>query len=92
MVVVMAPTATDEEIAAVVDKGVEAGGEAFVSPGKYRTIIGLVGDTDRFIELPLSSLPGVEQVVRVGRPYELVARELHPEPSTVVVGGHPSGA
>ena len=87
----MAPTATEAEVAAVVDKVVEAGGEAFVSPGKYRTIIGLVGDTDRFLELPLGSLPGVEQVVRVGRPYKLVARELHPEPSTVVVGGHPVG-
>ncbi|HYU57247.1 MAG TPA: 3-deoxy-7-phosphoheptulonate synthase [Actinomycetota bacterium] len=89
MVVVMKPTAADADVAHVVERVREAGGQAFVSPGKYRTIIGLVGDTDRFMELPLASLPGVEQVVRVGRPYKLVARELHPEPTTVKIGSHP---
>jgi 3-deoxy-7-phosphoheptulonate synthase len=89
MVVVMKTSATQAEVNVVVERVREAGGEAFVSPGKSRTIIGLVGDTLKFLELPLASLPGVEQVIRVGRPYKLVARELHPEPSVVLVGGHP---
>jgi 3-deoxy-7-phosphoheptulonate synthase len=88
MVVVMRTSATDADIQAVVARVEEAGGEAFLSPGKYRTIIGLVGDTERFMELPLFQMPGVEHVIRVGRPYKLVARELHPEPSTVKVGSH----
>ncbi|MEX2458792.1 MAG: 3-deoxy-7-phosphoheptulonate synthase [Actinomycetota bacterium] len=89
MVVVMKTSASAEEVQQVVDRVLEAGGEAFVSPGETRTIIGLIGDTTRFMELPLSQLPGVESVIRVGRPYKLVARELHPEPSTVRVGSHP---
>ncbi|MCA1726791.1 MAG: 3-deoxy-7-phosphoheptulonate synthase [Actinobacteria bacterium] len=88
MVVVMKPSASEAEVEQVVARVREAGGEAFVSPGKYRTIIGLVGDTDRFMELPLSQMPGVEQVIRVGKPYKMVARELHPEPSAVKVGPH----
>ena len=89
MVVVMKTSATEADVEKVIERVQDAGGEAFVSPGKYRTIIGLVGDTDRFMELPLSQLAGVEQVIRVGRPYKLVARELHPEPSVVRVGSHP---
>ena len=47
----MAPDATDEDIAAVVAKVEEVGGEAFVSRGLVRTIIGLVGDIDKFHHL-----------------------------------------
>ncbi|HEX6208790.1 MAG TPA: 3-deoxy-7-phosphoheptulonate synthase [Actinomycetota bacterium] len=87
MVVVMKMGASDAEVDGVVEKVTESGGEAFVSRGRFWTIIGLVGDTARFLELPLESLPGVDRVVRVGRPYKMVARELHPEPSTVRIGG-----
>lgn len=91
MVVVMSPQATDEDIAGVVEMIEDAGGEAFVSRGKHRTIIGLVGDTERFMALPLPGLPGVEEVVRVGKPYKLVAREARAEPSEVPVGDVPVG-
>ncbi|HEY7280052.1 MAG TPA: 3-deoxy-7-phosphoheptulonate synthase [Actinomycetota bacterium] len=86
MVVVMRTDAADADVERVVERVREAGGDAFVSPGKFRTIIGLVGDTESFLSLPLATLPGVEQVVRVGKPYKLVARELHPRTSSVHVG------
>jgi 3-deoxy-7-phosphoheptulonate synthase len=86
MVVVMSPTATDDQIQAVVEMVEDAGGETFVSRGKHRTIIGLLGDTERFMALPIPGLPGVEQVIRVGKPYKLVAAESRPDPSAVRVG------
>jgi len=86
MVVVMKSNATDEEIDGVVSKVREAAGEAFVSRGKTRTIIGLVGDTGAFMAMPLETLPGVENVIQVGKPYKLVARESHPHPSMVKIG------
>jgi 3-deoxy-7-phosphoheptulonate synthase len=86
MVVVMKVGATEPEIEAVVERVTEAGGDAFVSRGRYRTIIGLVGDTARFQEMPLATLPGVDHVVRVGKPYKLVARELHPASTEVRAG------
>jgi 3-deoxy-7-phosphoheptulonate synthase len=70
----------------VSEKVREAGGEAFVSRGRVHTIIGLVGDTARFEAIPFLQLPGVERVIRVGKPYKMVARDLHPQPSTVKVG------
>ena len=87
MVVVMGPEATDADIQGVVDVVNAAGGEAFVSRGVRRTIIGLVGDIGQFQELNLTALPGVGDVVRVSTPYKLVSREHHPEASTVTVGG-----
>jgi 3-deoxy-7-phosphoheptulonate synthase len=68
-----------------------AGGEAFVSRGVQRTIIGLVGDVEQFHALNLRALPGVNQVVRISAPFKLVSSEHHPERSTVSVGGVPIG-
>jgi 3-deoxy-7-phosphoheptulonate synthase len=86
MVVVMAPDATDEDIAAVVARVEAVGGEAFVSKGLVRTIIGLVGDVDSFHHLNLRTLKGVADVHRISDPYKLVSRQHHRERSTVWVG------
>jgi 3-deoxy-7-phosphoheptulonate synthase len=86
MVVVMKATATEDDIEHVEEKVREAGGEAFVSRGKSRTIIGLVGDTARFTGMPIQTYQGVDHVILIGKPYKMVARELHPVPTTVKVG------
>src|SRR5690606_13530604 len=91
MVIVMAPEATNDDIEAVVDRVSRAGGEAFVSRGVSRTIIGLVGDVERFTTLNLQGMPGVADVIRVSTPYKLVSRENHPARSTVTVRGVPIG-
>ncbi len=90
MVVVMAPEATDADVAAVVDRVEAAGGEAFVSRGVTRTIVGLVGDIERFHALNLRGLAGVSDVVRISAPYKLVSRQHHQAMTTVYVGaaGH----
>jgi 3-deoxy-7-phosphoheptulonate synthase len=91
MVVVMAPEATEEDVNAVVDLVQTVGGEAFVSRGVTRTIVGLVGDVDSFGALNLRSHRGVIDVVRISAPYKLVSREHNPERSVIEVGGVPIG-
>jgi 3-deoxy-7-phosphoheptulonate synthase len=91
MVIVMAPGASQADIDSVVDTVRSAGGEAFVSRGVSRTIVGLVGDVDRFSSLNLRSRSGVSDVVRISVPYKLVSREHHRERSQVLVGGVPVG-
>lgn len=86
MVVVMDLDAPDSEIAAVVTAVSDAGGEAFVSRGEQRTIIGLVGDVDRFLDLNLDGMPGVAEIVRISTPFKLVSRDHRPQRSTVWVG------
>jgi len=91
MVVVMAPEATQSDVDTIVDLVRTAGGEAFVSRGVSRTIIGLVGDIDQFGALNLRSRAGVGDVVRISVPYKLVSREHHPSRSVIKVGGVPIG-
>jgi 3-deoxy-7-phosphoheptulonate synthase len=92
MVVVMAAEATEEDADGVVSLVRAAGGEAFVSRGESRTIIGLSGDIDRFAAtLNLASQPGVSDVVRISVPYKLVSREHRRERSVIRVGGVPIG-
>jgi 3-deoxy-7-phosphoheptulonate synthase len=90
VVIVMAPGATEEQIEHVVERVESVGGEAFVSKGVERTIIGLVGDIDSFHHLNLRARGGVADVHRISDPYKLVSRQHHPERSTVWVGpaGH----
>ncbi|OLE67094.1 MAG: 3-deoxy-7-phosphoheptulonate synthase, partial [Acidobacteria bacterium 13_1_20CM_2_68_7] len=84
--VVMKRDATEADIERVSEKVREAGGEAFVSRGAVHTIIGLVGDTASFMGLGLDNFPGVDHLIQVGKPYKMVARALHPQPTTVKVG------
>ena len=91
MVVVMAPEATPADVEAIVRVVRSAGGEAFVSRGLSRTIVGLVGDVADFEALNLGSLSGVLQVIRVSVPFKLVSREHHPTRSVIRVGGVPIG-
>jgi 3-deoxy-7-phosphoheptulonate synthase len=91
MVVVMKPDAEADDISAVIARVESVGGEAFVSRGVTRTIIGLVGDVETFGGLNLRAMPGVADVIRVSTPYKLVSRIHHPEMTTVYVGGVPIG-
>ena len=91
MVIVMSPEASQTEIDSVVDLVRTAGGEAFVSRGVSRTIVGLVGDIEQFTTLNLNSMPGVSDVVRISVPYKLVSREHHKERSVISVRGVPIG-
>jgi 3-deoxy-7-phosphoheptulonate synthase len=91
VVVVMQPSATDADLAHLVEAIEAVGGEAFVSRGRHQTIVGLVGDVTQFAGMPLHAFPGVEDVIRVSKPYKLVNIEGHPGPSTVWVGDVPIG-
>jgi 3-deoxy-7-phosphoheptulonate synthase len=86
MVIVLHPSATDADITNVVTRVNDVGGQAFVSRGELRTIIGLVGDLDLFEDLNLLALDAVQRVVRISTPFKLVSRDHHPEKSTVMVG------
>ncbi len=91
MVVVMMPGVENEAVDAVVTRVEAVGGQAFVSRGVSRVIIGLIGDVETFSALDLAGMPGVAQVTRVSTEYKLVSREHHPDRSVVHVRGVPIG-
>jgi 3-deoxy-7-phosphoheptulonate synthase len=91
MVIVMAPGASDTDVANVVTHIDAHGGQAFVSRGVMRTIIGVVGTEDVLETLDADGLPGVAETMRITAPYKLVSAQNHVRRTTVRVGGVPIG-
>jgi len=91
MVIVMATGADDADISSVV-RHIEAhGGQAFVSRGVTRTIIGVVGTEDVLETMDADGLPGVAETMRITAPYKLVSAQNHTKRTTIRVGGVPIG-
>ena len=91
MVIVMAPNASDEDVRSVVAHIEAHNGQAFVSRGVMRTIIGVVGTEDVLETLDVDALPGVVETMRITAPYKLVSAENHAKRTTIRVGGVPIG-
>ena len=91
MVIVMAPSANDADIERIVEHVSAHGGEAFVSRGVMRTIIGVVGTDEVLDTLDADGLPGVAETMRITVPYKLVSAQNHERRTTVRVGGVPIG-
>lgn len=86
MIIVMA-SRKREDIDRVIEKIQEFGYQAHLIEGVERTVIGAVGDErgkDRLQSL--ESLPGVESVVRILKPFKLAGRELRKDDSVYEVG------
>jgi 3-deoxy-7-phosphoheptulonate synthase len=91
MVIVMSPSAGEAEIAAVIAHVELHGGQAFVSRGVSRTIIGVVGSEAVLETMEADGLPGVADTKRITAPYKLVSASNHTKRTTIRVGGVPIG-
>jgi len=91
MIIIMHPHVTDEEIHGVETKLKSLGLEANISRGVERTIIGAIGDERKIHKESLQALPGVDNVMRVVKPYKIVAREWHEADTVIDIQGIPIG-
>src|SRR4051812_30336089 len=83
----MNPHASDDAIKRVESEIERMGSRPHLSRGKFRTVIGAVGEEGKVDESHLASLEGVEKVVPIMKPYKLASREFHEDDSVVEVGG-----
>jgi 3-deoxy-7-phosphoheptulonate synthase len=88
MIVIMEPSAAQEQIDSVVGRIKEQGLGAHLSQGEERTIIGVVGTSPLppTLDEMLEAYPGVERVVRVTKKYKLTGWDFHPQKTTFRVG------
>lgn len=86
MIVVMKPTATQENIDHIVKTLHDLGLNAHLSTGESITIIGVVGDKAKFLDKNPQLMPGVERLVPISESYKLAHKKFHPEPSVIEVG------
>lgn len=87
MVIVMTPQATDVQKKAVIERIHGEGLRTHVSEGDLRTIIGIIGDRQVMMSLPLEAFEAVERVVPITTPLKLVGREFRPSALVVDVDG-----
>jgi 3-deoxy-7-phosphoheptulonate synthase len=95
MLVVMQAQATEEQVRAVCQKIEALGYRAHSMPGAQRTAIGITGNKGEVEAGSLEELPGVQEVIRVSKPYKLVSRDTKPDNtvikfpgSSATIGGH----
>ncbi len=87
MIIIMNSHVTDNEIDAVTEKLESFGMGAHLSRGTERTIIGLIGDERQVDRELLLALPGVEDVLRILKPYKIVSREAQESDTIVDING-----
>jgi len=86
MIIVMA-SRERADVDRVIDRIEELGYQAHVIEGVERTVIGAVGDERGKARLQsLESMPGVESVVPILRPFKLAGRELKQDDTIIEVG------
>ena len=93
MMIVMKPTATEEDILSVIDRIESCGAKAHPSRGEEVTVIGAVGDREHVQRLNLEQHKGVEQVVPILKPYKLSSRQFaaHGERTVIEIDGRRIG-
>lgn len=82
----MNPTATKEQINDVETKLTELGFVTHPIFGEIKTVIGAIGDKRHLNTHTISTMPGVENIVPIMKPYKLAGRELKQSPTIVEVG------
>ena len=86
MIIVMKKGAENSDLAAVEKKIVELGYQPHIIYGETRNVIGAVGEERGKEKLQaLLSMPGVENVVPILKPYKLASREVQPQSSEVEI-------
>lgn len=78
-IIVLRPDVSEEQIERIVKKLEAKGLKPHVSKGTERTIIGVIGDTSKVTEdeeNAIRAIPGVEDVVRILKPYKLASRDF----------------
>jgi len=94
MLVVMKAHATEEQVRDVCVKIEKLGYRAHAMPGAQRTAIGITGNKGEVEQGTLEEMPGVQEVIKVSKPYKLVSRdikedntEIHFDGTIATIGG-----
>src|ERR1700746_2301783 len=91
MLIVMKPSASAQDVDAVVNVIQEIGLRPHPMPGATRTAIGITVNQGAIDGRHFENLPGVAEVIRVTKPYKLITLDLRPDKTVVRIGDAPIG-
>jgi 3-deoxy-7-phosphoheptulonate synthase len=89
-IIVLTPGATEKELRHIIKKLEGRGLQVHISKGTERTIIGVIGDTSKITEEEENAIrvmSGVEEVMRILKPYKLASRDFKAENTIINVKG-----
>jgi 3-deoxy-7-phosphoheptulonate synthase len=87
MLVVMQAHATADQVRSVCQKIESLGYRAHSIPGAERTAIGITGNKGEVEPGTLDEMAGVQEVIRVTKPYKLVSRDIKPDNTIIRFAG-----
>ncbi len=92
MIIVMNGKTDDSDVEKVIKKLYEMGHEVHISRGERRIILGVIGDVENLASVPFYAFNGVEEIIRIVKPYKLASREFKDFDTTikvkdVIIGG-----
>lgn len=66
----------DADVEKVIQKLREMGHKVHISRGERRIILGVIGDVENLASVPFYAFKGVEEIIRIMKPYKLASREF----------------
>ena len=92
MIIVMNGKTSDAHVEKVIQKLHEMGHKVHISRGEKRIVLGVIGDVENLASVPFYAFNGVEEIIRIVKPYKLASREFKSFDTTVkvkdvVIGG-----
>ena len=76
MIIVMNGKTDDADVEKVIQKLHEMGHKVHISRGERRIILGVIGDVENLASVPFYAFNGVEEIIRILKPYKLASREF----------------
>ncbi len=92
MIIVMNSKTDDSDVEKVIQKLHEMGHKVHISRGERRIVLGVIGDVENLSSVPFYAFNGVEEIIRIVKPYKLASREFKDFDTTikvkdVIIGG-----
>jgi 3-deoxy-7-phosphoheptulonate synthase len=66
----------NSDVEKVINKLKELGHEVHISRGEKRIILGVIGNVENLVSVPFYAYNGVEEIIRILKPYKLASREF----------------
>ena len=87
MLVVMDAGVSEEQIETVMERMIALGFDVHRSSGMTYTVLGGIGDAQKFDAAEFKAMPGVREAIRITSRWKLAARRAHPAGTRVRIGG-----
>ena len=91
MLVIMDSGVSDEQIQDVMERMIALGFDVHRSSGMTYTVLGGIGDAQKFDAAEFREMPGVREAIRISSRWKLAAKRANPAGTRVRIGSHEVG-